>query len=142
MITYNLHHIFEILNTPTNVMLLLLVFIITYGLFSLRKPSGFPPGPMGYPFIGSMVDLLKEPHLTLMKYGIKYGDIFTIKIGSQPVIVLNSLDVIKEALVKKQNDFAGRPYFYTYLSDNYLSADSNLLDVNDGIRVKVEESAT
>ncbi|XP_077870221.1 cytochrome P450 1A5-like [Saccoglossus kowalevskii] len=113
MITYNLHHIFDILNTPTNVMLLLLVFIITYGLFSLRKPSGFPPGPMGYPFIGSIMDLMNDPHLTLTRYGKKYGDVFTIKIGSQPVIVLNSLDVIKEALVKKQNDFAGRPYFYS-----------------------------
>ncbi|XP_077862966.1 cytochrome P450 1A5-like [Saccoglossus kowalevskii] len=113
MLTYILHNIFDILNTPTNVILLLLVFIITYGLFSLRKPSEFPPGPMGYPFIGSMIDLMKEPHLTLTKYGKKYGDVFTMKIGSQPVIVLNSLDVIKEALVKKQNDFAGRPYFYS-----------------------------
>ncbi|XP_077862887.1 cytochrome P450 1A5-like [Saccoglossus kowalevskii] len=113
MITYILHNIFDILNTPTNVILLLLVFIITYGLFSLRKPSGFPPGPMGYPFIGSMIDLMNDPHLTLVNYGKKYGDVFTMKIGSQPVIVLNSIDVIKEALVKKQNDFAGRPYFYS-----------------------------
>ncbi|XP_077869938.1 cytochrome P450 1A5-like [Saccoglossus kowalevskii] len=116
MITYILHNIFDILNTPTNVILLLLVFIITYGLFSLRKPSGFPPGPMGYPFIGSMMDLVNDPHLTLVNYGKKYGDVFTMKIGSQPVIVLNSLDVIKEALVKKQNDFAGRPYFYSLSS--------------------------
>ncbi|XP_002730381.1 cytochrome P450 1A5-like [Saccoglossus kowalevskii] len=113
MITYILHNIFDILNTPTNVILLLLVFIITYGLFSLRKPSGFPPGPMGYPFIGNMIEVDNEPLVTLAKYGKKYGDVFTIKIGSQPVIVLNTVDVIKEALVKKQNDFAGRPYYYS-----------------------------
>ncbi|XP_006811118.1 cytochrome P450 1A1-like [Saccoglossus kowalevskii] len=115
MITYILNHVFDILNTPTNVILLLLVFIITYGLFSLRKPSGFPPGPMGYLFIDTMMELMKEPHLTLTKYGKKYGDVFAIRIGSQPVIVLNSIDVIKEALVKKQNDFAGRPYFYSFV---------------------------
>nr|XP_006811120.1 PREDICTED: cytochrome P450 1A5-like [Saccoglossus kowalevskii] len=61
-------------------------------------------------------DLVNDPHLTLVNYGKKYGDVFTMKIGSQPVIVLNSIDVIKEALVKKQNDFAGRPYFYSLSS--------------------------
>nr|XP_006825012.1 PREDICTED: cytochrome P450 2D6-like [Saccoglossus kowalevskii] len=113
MITYVLNHVFDMFNTPTHVILLLLVFIITYGLFSLRKPSGFPPGPIGYPFIGNMIEVDNEPLVTLAKYGKKYGDIFTIKIGGQPVIVLNTIDVIKEALVKKQNDFAGRPYYYS-----------------------------
>ncbi|XP_077862993.1 cytochrome P450 1A5-like [Saccoglossus kowalevskii] len=137
MITYILHNIFDIFNTPTNVILLLLVFIITYGLFSLRKPSGFPPGPIGYPFIGSILDLVNDPHLTLVNYGKEYGDVFTMKIGSQPVIVLNSLDVIKEALVKKQNDFAGRPYFYS-LSSLMAEESQNILFGNFTAKWKLQ----
>ena len=32
-----------------------------------------------------------------------------IFIGMEPVAVLNSLEKVKETLVEKQNDFAGRP---------------------------------
>ncbi|XP_006825011.1 cytochrome P450 1A5-like [Saccoglossus kowalevskii] len=113
MINYILESLFDNFNTPGSIILLVSVFILSYGLIGLRKPPGFPPGPMGYPFVGNMLDLEEEPHLTLAEYGKKYGDVFTIKIGSRAVIILNSLEAIKEALVKKQNDFAGRPYFYS-----------------------------
>eukprot|EP00058_Branchiostoma_floridae_P016376 XP_002601864.1 hypothetical protein BRAFLDRAFT_215356 [Branchiostoma floridae] len=39
----------------------------------------------------------------------KYGDVFSLKMGMTDVVVLNSLDTVKEAFVKKGVDFAGRP---------------------------------
>ena len=43
----------------------------------------------------------------------KYGDIFSLKFGKQNVIVLNTIEVVKEALVKKAVEFAGRPKTYS-----------------------------
>ncbi|XP_002737140.1 cytochrome P450 1A5-like [Saccoglossus kowalevskii] len=104
----------DCLSNPTNIVLLVLVCIIIYGVLSLRIPSGFPSGPRGYPFIGNMLALAKEPHITLTNYAKTYGDVYTIKLGNTPVVILNSIEVIKETLVKKQNDYAGRPNVYSF----------------------------
>nr|XP_006820408.1 PREDICTED: steroid 17-alpha-hydroxylase/17,20 lyase-like [Saccoglossus kowalevskii] len=119
--------IFEILSwflgiftSPVNVLILLVVFIVANGLLNLRPPSGFPPGPLGYPYIGHVLDLANEPHIRWTQYAKKYGDVITIKIGTLNCVVLNSIEVINEALVKKQNDFAGRTSQYStdLLSEN------------------------
>ena len=43
----------------------------------------------------------------------KYGDVFSLKLAYFDVVVLNSIDVVKEALVKKAVEFAGRPKTYS-----------------------------
>uniref|UniRef100_A0A914X050 unspecific monooxygenase n=1 Tax=Plectus sambesii TaxID=2011161 RepID=A0A914X050_9BILA len=67
-----------------------------------------PPGPYGLPVVGYMPFLGSEPHLAFAKLSQKYGDIFQVQLGTQKVVVLNSLDVIKEAYIKDAS-FAGRP---------------------------------
>ncbi|XP_077980157.1 steroid 17-alpha-hydroxylase/17,20 lyase-like [Glandiceps talaboti] len=54
-----------------------------------------------------------EPHTNLTKLSKKYGDIFTLNIGLAHCVVLNNIKLVKESLVAKQNDFAGRPYIYS-----------------------------
>uniref|UniRef100_A0A914UTH3 unspecific monooxygenase n=1 Tax=Plectus sambesii TaxID=2011161 RepID=A0A914UTH3_9BILA len=66
------------------------------------------PGPYGLPVIGYLPFLGSEAHLTFAKLSQKYGDIFQVQFGTQKVVVLNSLDVIKEAHIKDAS-FAGRP---------------------------------
>ena len=43
-----------------------------------------------------------------------YGDIFSMKIGSRLVVVLNRPKAIREALVKKASVFAGRPALHSF----------------------------
>ncbi|XP_071372207.1 steroid 21-hydroxylase [Centroberyx affinis] len=50
-------------------------------------------------------------HLTNLAQ--RYGSIYRLKCGNTTMVVLNSSDVIREALVKKWSDFAGRPHSYT-----------------------------
>lgn len=38
-----------------------------------------------------------------------YGNVYSIFLGSKPVVVINGMKTIKEALVTKGIDFAGRP---------------------------------
>lgn len=95
----------------------LLIFILT--LFTakliqnLKNGKKTPPGPWGFPVVGHLPLLGKHPHKTLSNFGKQYGDIFSIRMGSWPTVILNSRDVIYEAFVKKQEYFADRPAFFS-----------------------------
>ncbi|XP_060116213.1 cytochrome P450 1A4-like [Heteronotia binoei] len=72
------------------------------------------PGPRGYPLIGNILDLGKNPHLSLSEMSQKYGDVMQIHLGTRPVLVLSGLDTIRQALVKQGEDFMGRPDLYSF----------------------------
>nr|XP_013814211.1 PREDICTED: cytochrome P450 1A4-like [Apteryx mantelli mantelli] len=84
--------------------------------FRQHVPKGLkrPPGPRGYPILGNVLELRKDPHLVLTKLSQKYGDVMEIRIGTRPVLVLSGLDTIKQALVKQGEDFMGRPDLHSF----------------------------
>ncbi|KAM7337511.1 hypothetical protein ACRRTK_003630 [Alexandromys fortis] len=85
---------------------------------SVLKGLNSPPGPWGWPIIGHILTLGKNPHLSLTKLSKQYGDVLQICIGSTPVVVLSGLDTIRQALVKQGDDFKGRPDLYSF---NFIS---------------------
>ncbi|XP_075821907.1 cytochrome P450 1A1 [Microtus pennsylvanicus] len=85
---------------------------------SVPKGLKSPPGPWGWPIIGHILTLGKNPHLSLTKLSKQYGDVLQIHIGSTPVVVLSGLDTIRQALVKQGDDFKGRPDLYSF---NFIS---------------------
>ncbi|XP_077980152.1 steroid 17-alpha-hydroxylase/17,20 lyase-like [Glandiceps talaboti] len=113
MISAIIGHLFSILSNPSYVLLLLLGLLVCHLLYGMIKPAGFPPGPIGWPVIGSAMLIAKDPHTKLTKLSEKYGDIFTLNIGLTHCVVLNNIKLVRESLVAKQNDFAGRPYIYS-----------------------------
>lgn len=72
------------------------------------------PGPPSYFLIGNMMELAHD-HLPihLTRLAQRYGSIYRLKCGNTTLVVLSSSEVIREALVKKWSDFAGRPDSYT-----------------------------
>ncbi|XP_071490918.1 cytochrome P450 1A1-like [Diadema antillarum] len=73
------------------------------------------PGPWGIPVLGNMLSIgQKAPHISLMKMAEKFGNIFQIRLGSRPVLVLNGYEAIRKALVKQPTVFAGRPDLLTF----------------------------
>ncbi|XP_028630230.1 cytochrome P450 1A1 isoform X2 [Grammomys surdaster] len=101
--------------------LLLAITVFCLGFWMVRAtrtqvPKGLksPPGPWGLPFIGHMLTLGKNPHLSLTKLSQRYGDVLQIRIGSTPVVVLSGLNTIKQALVRQGDDFKGRPDLYSF----------------------------
>ncbi|ESO82456.1 hypothetical protein LOTGIDRAFT_54271, partial [Lottia gigantea] len=72
-----------------------------------------PPGPRGVPLLGYLPFFGDSPHLTFMKLREKYGNIFSIQMGSLPAVVIHGKDLIKEALVNRGDDFSGRPQFFS-----------------------------
>ncbi|KAM0912425.1 hypothetical protein ACQ4PT_012822 [Festuca glaucescens] len=59
-----------------------------------------PPVVPGFPLIGNLHQLReKRPHKTFLKWSGIYGPIYTIRTGASSVVVLNSTEVAKEAMV-------------------------------------------
>ncbi|XP_070556060.1 cytochrome P450 1A1-like isoform X2 [Ptychodera flava] len=114
------------LSSPINVFMVLVAFVLIAALWSMHRPAGLPPGPRGLPFIGNIGDLAKSPVRTICDFAKTYGDIFTLKIGMQCIVVLNKIELVREALLEKQDEFSGRPWIYTM---NLLSeGDQNIIN--------------
>ena len=98
----------------TSVLLILLVVLGITLYLSTRLPKNFPPGPTVYPVLGSLLALGQDPdkrHIKLAELSNQYGPIIGLKMGSYPTVALNGLEVMKEALVKKADQFRYRPLF-------------------------------
>lgn len=86
----------------------LLCAVTTYALWTNYNWRGKPPGPWGFPIVGHLPLLGSNPHEKLLEWRRRYGDVYSLRMGSGSGIVLSGVNVIKEALVKKTDDFAGR----------------------------------
>ncbi|XP_072494081.1 cytochrome P450 2J2-like [Notamacropus eugenii] len=85
---------------------LLLLRMLTFFLACSR----FPPGPCPLPILGNLLQLNFQLHPEkLDQLARKHGSIFTVWLGSTPVVVLNGFQAVKDALVTHSEDFADRP---------------------------------
>ncbi|XP_070562376.1 cytochrome P450 1A5-like isoform X1 [Ptychodera flava] len=101
------------LSSQINIFMVLVAFVLIAALWSMRRPAGLPPGPRGFPFIGNIFDMSGNPMLTMSDFAKTYGDMFSLKMGLQNVVVLNNAKVVREALVKKQDGLSKRPWVYS-----------------------------
>ncbi|XP_044521653.1 cytochrome P450 2C19-like isoform X5 [Gracilinanus agilis] len=80
-----------------------------------RKRSGkgkLPPGPDPLPIIGNILQLdTKNIPKSLCMLAKDYGPVFTLYLGSKPVVVLHGYKAMKEALIDHGEEFAGRGSF-------------------------------
>ena len=76
--------------------------------------TNLPPGPWGLPIVGYLPFLGPQPQETLLFLSHKYGDIFTIRMGSFTTVVVNGTEKIRETLVTNAGVFDSRPDFYTF----------------------------
>ena len=90
-------------------LLLLATTCIFLVLRRMQENTGLPPGPFSWPIIGNLHLLGSKPHERLTELAKTFGDVYRLQLGSRRVIVLNSLDCVKETLVKKSSDFSSRP---------------------------------
>lgn len=81
-----------------------------------KIPEGLQPlpGPKPLPLIGNVLELGSSPHLSLTAMSKRYGPVFKIQIGTRPVTVLASSEVVRQALIKQGDEFAGRPDLYSF----------------------------
>uniref|UniRef100_A0A023GE46 Putative cytochrome p450 cyp2 subfamily protein n=1 Tax=Amblyomma triste TaxID=251400 RepID=A0A023GE46_AMBTT len=88
-----------------------LVFVVTYFVGSFyRKVSKYPRGPFPLPLVGNLLTLrkVKYLHSSATEWSKKYGDVFTLWMSHKPMVFLNGHKAIREALLERRIDFAGR----------------------------------
>ncbi|XP_028557234.1 ent-kaurene oxidase, chloroplastic [Dendrobium catenatum] len=63
----------------------------------------------GLPLLGNLLQLKeRKPYLTFAKWAEVYGPIYSIRLGSTSMVVLNSTEIAKEALVTKFSSISTR----------------------------------
>ncbi|XP_036952314.1 cytochrome P450 1A1 [Acanthopagrus latus] len=84
--------------------------------FRTEIPEGLRqlPGPKPLPIIGNVIEVGRNPYLSLTAMSKRYGDVFQIQIGMRPVVVLSGSETVRQALIKQGEEFAGRPDLYSF----------------------------
>ena len=79
-----------------------------------RYACPLPPGPWGVPFFGYLPQMAiaakrhgQQPHDVFDALSTKYGNIFSLKMGTKLVVVLNDFESIKQAF--QNHDLNDRP---------------------------------
>ncbi|OCT68030.1 hypothetical protein XELAEV_18039326mg [Xenopus laevis] len=89
---------------------LLISCILIYSTWNkMYRKRNLPPGPTPIPLFGNVLQIKRgEMVKSLIEYGKKYGDTYTLYFGPSPVIILCSYRATKEALIDQAEDFSGR----------------------------------
>lgn len=69
-----------------------------------------PPGPKSLPIIGNILDMpTEEEWKTFSAWGDTYGDLMSVTILGQPIIILNSFKHASALLDKRSGIYSSRP---------------------------------
>ncbi|KAM4750716.1 cytochrome P450 2U1 isoform 2-T2 [Anableps anableps] len=115
--------------SPPNLLPLLFFFVVFYLVHFHQKQRGIyrniPPGPQPWPVVGNFGGLLLPPFIrrrfgqtskpdigvmeALTSQASVYGNMYSLFVGSQLVVVLNGYEVVKDALSNHPDVFSDRP---------------------------------
>ncbi|XP_054458236.1 cytochrome P450 2J2-like [Anoplopoma fimbria] len=86
------------------------VLLLTADYIKNRRPGSFPPGPRAFPIVGNIFTLdYNRTHESMTQLAGRYGDVYSLRMGQTWLVVLNRLEVLKEALVNQGDSLADRP---------------------------------
>ncbi|XP_044527072.1 cytochrome P450 2B11-like [Gracilinanus agilis] len=91
-------------------LLLLAIFLGLLLLLAKRPQKGnLPPGPLPLPLLGNLLHMGRHGILkSFLEFRDKYGDVFTVYLGTRRVVVLCGHEAVKKALVDNAEVFSGR----------------------------------
>ncbi|KAL3884073.1 hypothetical protein ACJMK2_030295 [Sinanodonta woodiana] len=96
----------------TSILLFCVVFLLYF--YGIQKPRDIPTGPNIYiPLLGNIPQLTWKDTMCLFRdWRTKYGDVFSVYLGHQLLVIINGYETIKEALVRRGSQFSERPPNY------------------------------
>ncbi|XP_053577649.1 cytochrome P450 2F2 [Bombina bombina] len=98
--------------TGLGTLLLVLISIISFMYLTwnqMYRKRNLPPGPTPLPLIGNLLHIkLGEMAGSLIKLWDKYGPVYTLYLGSRPVVFICGYQAVKEAIVDQAEEFGGR----------------------------------
>uniref|UniRef100_A0AAA9T0Z4 Cytochrome P450 family 2 subfamily D member 43 n=1 Tax=Bos taurus TaxID=9913 RepID=A0AAA9T0Z4_BOVIN len=90
----------------------LLIFLLLLDLMHRRSrwAPRYPPGPMPLPVLGNLLQVdFEDPRPSFNQLRRRFGNVFSLQQVWTPVVVLNGLAAVREALVYRSQDTADRP---------------------------------
>ncbi|XP_048210423.1 cytochrome P450 2D17-like isoform X2 [Perognathus longimembris pacificus] len=88
------------------------IFLLLVDLMHRRQrwAARYPPGPVPLPGLGTLlhVDFENLPYC-FYKLQHRFGDVFSLQLAWKPVVVVNGLEAVREALVTCGEDTSDRP---------------------------------
>ena len=97
----------------TSVLAVLCVFLWLWRRSKQDPLRDIPHVQGGWPVIGNALQMDSScPHLAIGSWAEKLGPVFVFKVLGQSHVVVNSPEALYEILVKRGEEYAGRPYMY------------------------------
>ena len=98
------------LSDYSTTLFLVVLTSICWILFRWRRPVDFPPGPPCFPPFGNMRTVSNKTLVgAFREWRKEYGDIFSLSLGTNWVVVINGYETLKEAFVDRADVFSDRP---------------------------------
>ena len=93
-----------------------LLFLIAINKRS-KTNKNLPPGPVGIPILGYL-PFLDMFHLgkSFKEVGKKFGDVFSLRVGTELAVVLNSYEAIKKAFAQEELDNRPDTFMFRFFS--------------------------
>ncbi|PKI41259.1 cytochrome P450 81E8-like [Punica granatum] len=91
-----------------------LVLVLRLLFHKLSRNKNLPPSPPSLPIIGHLPYLKHPLHHTLRSLSDKYGPVLFLQFGSQPTVIVSSLQVAEECFTKNDIVLANRPNWTTW----------------------------
>nr|ALF38124.1 CYP2D50 [Equus caballus] len=88
------------------------IFLLLVDLMHRRQrwAPRYPPGPMPLPGLGNLLQVdFQDTVSSFTRLRRRFGDVFSLQLAWTPVVVLNGLAAIREALVHRGEDTSDRP---------------------------------
>ncbi|OCH95986.1 cytochrome P450 [Obba rivulosa] len=96
--------------TIVDIGLILIGIFLLQRAFGWRHPGPLPPGPQGLPIIGNVLDMpTGHEWETFATWGERWGDIVSVNLLGQTMVILNSPKLALEMLDKKSAIYSDRP---------------------------------
>uniref|UniRef100_A0A4X1W522 Cytochrome P450 family 2 subfamily D member 6 n=2 Tax=Sus scrofa TaxID=9823 RepID=A0A4X1W522_PIG len=92
--------------------LAMVIFLLLVDLMHRRSrwAPRYPPGPMPLPGLGNLLQVnFQDPRLSFIQLRRRFGDVFSLQQIWRPVVVLNGLAAVREALVSHSHETSDRP---------------------------------
>lgn len=81
--------------------------LLLIDLIRNKNPANFPPGPWPLPILGNVFTDVN--YKTVDQLIEKYGNIFSVRIGSDKIVYVSGFKMVKDVLITQGENFTDRP---------------------------------